>query len=424
MVKTSFTLMMNNSIAYIQFPGSNTENETINMIKKCGMTPHPHFWNDNPEDLGKYSGYIILGGFSFEDRSRSGIIASLEPVMDEIKKQAQTGKPVLGICNGAQILVESGMVPGNNNFDTVIALADNKRVVRNNIVGTGYYNTWCYIKPNPKANSAFTKSGGDILRVPIAHAEGRFMLDKDLSDLVMNKNLTTYQYCKENGEVVGDFPVNPNGSFNNAAAISNLSGNVMAMMPHPERTINGEGNYIFENLKKYINSSEKLSYKSLNFESKKIKVGKFEQPEDSREVLISTIIADNEALSVEKCINMLGANVKIKKYLHYEVIGVSEKELEKVLETDVLFNPSKEFVSNIKRTSSKKHFISRSHDDIHGQSLLQTLQTRFSFENLSSLKSGVVWEIDFSGDIRKKDVDLILNSHIFANPISQVCHEY
>ena len=195
-------------------------------------------------------------------------------------------------------------------------------------------------------------------------------------------------------------------------------------MPHPERTINGEGNDIFENLKKYINSSEKLSYKSLNFESKKIKVGKFEQPEGSREVLISTIIADNEALSVEKCINMLGANVKIKKYLHYEVIGVSEKELEKVLKTDVLFNPSKEFVSNIKRTSSKKHFISRSHDDIHGQSLLQTLQTRFSFENLSSLKSGVVWEIDFSGDIRKKDVDLILNSHIFANPISQVCHEY
>ena len=131
--------MKNNSIGYIQFPGSNTENETVNMLKKHGMLPHSHLWNDSAKLLDQYAGYVILGGFSFEDRSRSGIIASMEPVVGEIKKQSLLGKPVLGICNGAQILVESGLVPGNENFNTIASLADNKRLVGDKIVGTGYY---------------------------------------------------------------------------------------------------------------------------------------------------------------------------------------------------------------------------------------------------------------------------------------------
>ena len=76
--------MKNNSIAYIQFPGSNTENETVNILKKHGMLPRSHFWNDSAKLLDQYAGYVILGGFSFEDRSRSGIIASMEPVVGEL----------------------------------------------------------------------------------------------------------------------------------------------------------------------------------------------------------------------------------------------------------------------------------------------------------------------------------------------------
>ena len=116
-------------IAYLQFPGSNTENETKNILQKHGMIPFGHFWNDAPELLNNYDGFIILGGFSFEDRSRSGIIASLEPVVNELKKQALLGKPILGICNGAQILVESGLVPGNQDFQTLVSLRSEERRV-------------------------------------------------------------------------------------------------------------------------------------------------------------------------------------------------------------------------------------------------------------------------------------------------------
>ena len=88
--------MSSKKIAFIQFPGSNTENETINMLKKHGFEPFGHFWNDPPDMLKNYAGYIILGGFSFEDRSRSGIIASLEPVMQEVKKTVFAGQASFG----------------------------------------------------------------------------------------------------------------------------------------------------------------------------------------------------------------------------------------------------------------------------------------------------------------------------------------
>ena len=416
--------MKNNSIAYIQFPGSNTENETINILKKHGMTPRPHFWNDSAQLLDKYAGYIILGGFSFEDRSRSGIIASMEPVVGEIKKQALLGKPVLGICNGAQILVESGLVPGNEGFNTIASLADNKRLVGDKIIGTGYYNTWCYIKPNPKARSAFIKKGGSVLRVPIAHAEGRFIFNKDLEEKISNKGLITYQYCTELGDVLEDFPTNPNGSFDSAAAVSNVPGNVMAMMPHPERTLSGEADDIFGGLKNYIGSEKEFSYSALNYESKKIDVKKFKGASEKTEVLVSTIIADNEAASVEKCINKLGAGVKIKKYVHYELGSENKINLGDIFATDVLFNPNKEYVINLKKNKKKQRFLVRNIDDIQGKSILQTLQNRFGFTGINSVNKGVVWEIDINSSTSKKDVDLILNSHIFANPISQECHEY
>jgi len=115
-------------IAIIQFPGSNTERETIMACERVGLEPTEFLWNEDAEGLKPYQGYIIVGGFSYEDRSRSGVIASLEPIITQIKVEAENGKPVLGICNGAQILVESGLVPGFEKQELGVALTDNKRI--------------------------------------------------------------------------------------------------------------------------------------------------------------------------------------------------------------------------------------------------------------------------------------------------------
>jgi len=416
--------MTKKKIAYLQFPGSNTENETKNILRKHGMLPCGHFWNDSTETLNNYDGFIILGGFSFEDRSRSGIIASLEPVVNELKNQALLGKPILGICNGAQILVESGLVPGNEEFETLASLTDNKRVVGNRIVGTGYFNKWCYIKPNENTRSAFIKKGGKPMRVPIAHAEGRFLFNKDLEGEILKNNLIAYKYCDSEGNLSCDFPVNPNGSLHSAAALSNLAGNVMAIMPHPERTLQNEAGDIFESMKNYIDSNSQFSYRALKFESKKISLKKFNKSPKTEELLVSTIITDNEAASVEKCINGLGVEAKVKKYLHFEIECVVSLDINSIISTDVLFNPSKEYVAKPKPESGVRRFLVRNKDDVVGQSLSQTLRDRFDLSGLKSIKKGVVWEIKINPSSTKKDVDLILNSHIFSNPISQECHEY
>src|SRR5579872_7303913 len=100
------------SIAIIQFPGSNCERETMLAVRRAGMTPVEFLWNESPLKLREMHGYIIVGGFSYEDRSRAGIIAALDPIMQELAAQSELGKPILGICNGAQVLVETGLVPG------------------------------------------------------------------------------------------------------------------------------------------------------------------------------------------------------------------------------------------------------------------------------------------------------------------------
>ena len=120
----------------------------------------------------------------------------------------------------------------------------------------------------------------------------------------------------------------------------------------------------------------------------------------------------------------MGVKAKVKKYLHFEIDATGRLDINTIVSTDVLFNPSKEYIANIKEESDIYRFLVRSKDDIVGQSLAQILQDRFNLSGLKSIKKGVVWEVKINSSRAKKDVDIILNSHIFSNPISQECHEY
>ena len=120
----------------------------------------------------------------------------------------------------------------------------------------------------------------------------------------------------------------------------------------------------------------------------------------------------------------MGVEAKVKKYVHFEIDTNEGFDIDKVVSTDVLFNPSKEYIAKTKEELGVYRFLVRNKDDIVGQSLAQTLRDRFDFSDLKSIKRGVVWEVKINSHSTKKDVDLILNSHIFSNPISQECHEY
>ena len=213
------------NIAIIQFPGSNTERETIMACRRVGMNPIEFLWNEPAESLSDLDGFVIVGGFSYEDRSRAGIIAALDPIMKQIQVESKKGKPVLGICNGAQILVESGLVPGLKNNQRGVALTDNKRIKGDHVLGVGYYNTWANLRQSaPSSRSAFTRhlKQNDLINIPLAHAEGRFMIPELLLKKMIENEQVLFQYCKDSGEVVDEFPFNPNGSIYNIAAICNM----------------------------------------------------------------------------------------------------------------------------------------------------------------------------------------------------------
>ncbi|MDO8481213.1 MAG: phosphoribosylformylglycinamidine synthase I [Nanoarchaeota archaeon] len=216
-------------IAVIWFPGMNCEQESKRACVAAGMDADIVRWNN--AKLERYDGYLLPGGWSFEDRIRAGVIASKDSLFDALKTEAKSGKPVLGICNGCQVLAETGLVPGIKP-ETQLALAPNI-----NPFVSGYYCTWVKVKHVGKRNAynAFFKAG-EILDLPIAHGEGRFIsAEKGLIEQLEKNGQIVFKYCNANGSVVHDFPVNPNGAVANIAAVSNVKGNVLAIMPHPER---------------------------------------------------------------------------------------------------------------------------------------------------------------------------------------------
>ncbi len=217
-------------VAVVRFPGSNCERETVRALARAGLEPRIERWNVPPEELRHFDAYVLPGGFSYQDRIRAGAVAARLPLLEVVARRAKEGAPILGICNGAQILVEAGLVPGGDGDPVRLALAAN-RIERRD----GYYTRWVYLAPGPGAEGClFTRGLDEPLPMPTAHGEGRFTsIDPDLeADLGGSVAL---RYSGADGGPAGGFPRNPNGSVADAAGLVGGDGNVLAVMPHPER---------------------------------------------------------------------------------------------------------------------------------------------------------------------------------------------
>jgi phosphoribosylformylglycinamidine synthase len=196
-------------IAVIQFPGSNCDRDTVHILRNVLKLDAQLVWHSDFKDTS-YDAVILPGGFSFGDHLRAGIIAAHSSATEIVRKMADDEKPVLGICNGFQILIEVGLLPGallrNSSLKFVCKWMD------------------LQLKDN---RSAFTCAFKDTARVrmPIAHNEGRFFADDDLLDRLVAESRVVMTYADEN----------PTGTSRGIAAISNEAGNVVGMMPHPER---------------------------------------------------------------------------------------------------------------------------------------------------------------------------------------------
>ena len=216
----------------IVFPGSNCDRDVAVAIKNISSNQPQMVWHKemsiNQSDL-----IVVPGGFSYGDYLRCGAMASTSPIMQDVVKKAKEGVPVLGICNGFQILIESGLLDG--------------ALMRNSSLS--FICRDILIKPKNQS-SVFTKKT-QVAKMPIAHNEGNFFVTSEQLKKIQDNDQIAFQYCDENGNVSEHS--NPNGSLENIAGILNENKNVLGMMPHPERAAElahgcEDGKTIFESI--------------------------------------------------------------------------------------------------------------------------------------------------------------------------------
>ena len=219
-------------VAVLQFPGVNCEGETVRALERAGLDGEVYRWTRPASHLAAFDGYVLPGGFSYQDRVRAGALAAKDPMLAALAAEARDGKPVLGICNGAQVLVEAGLVPGSGKVE--LALARNRAPRR-----SGYYSRWVLCRVE-ESSCVFTRalSAGTLLPLPVAHGEGRFTASgRGAMARLLAAGQIPLRYATPAGEVAAEFPDLPNGSELAAAAAAKAAGNVLAMMPHPERVL-------------------------------------------------------------------------------------------------------------------------------------------------------------------------------------------
>lgn len=445
-------------IAIIQFPGLNTEYETRREINRAGMRGDFFRWNDKASKLASYDGYVIGGGFSYEDRGRAGIIASLDPIMKEIKQQSGKGKPVLGICNGAQILVEAGLIPGVDGGKLAMGLARNRRVRDGEVLGTGYYNAWVHLKcsgAREKCMFTWNMKEGEILAAPVAHGEGRFTTEiEGLLPQLQEKGMMVLRYCNRDGVVNSDFPVNPNGSAYNIAALCNPAGNVMAVMPHLERS--SEASYkLFTSLRDALGARKAGGlHKRIPHVSCKTPalwpLALYTPAKPSAQFFISLIINDNEAETFELALERMEMSVAwLKRVTHIELRYHGAEGLQKIskklVQSGVLLNTNKESVTALFAKGEKQVFdakkekfvqapqsgvhegtvmklLVREREDFVGLSKLATIQKRLKMPEITSVRMGTLWQISFptkSKNVAQDTLKKLLATHLFFNPHRQ-----
>ena len=221
-------------VAVVQIPGVNCEYETARALECVGLAARIVRWNEPASVWTEFDGYVLPGGFAFQDRIRAGAIAAKLPAIDRIAAESESGKPVLGICNGAQVLVEAGLVPGFTRGRVEMALAPNRAPRRDGVLCR-----WTWVRAMPGPGSAWFASAirpGEIVPVPIAHGEGRFLTaDPEVKDRIQKEGLALFRYVLPSGSRADRYPYDPNGAVLEAAGITNRAGNILAFMPHPER---------------------------------------------------------------------------------------------------------------------------------------------------------------------------------------------
>ena len=298
---------MRPKIAIIEFPGTNCEVETAQAVVDANMEAVSFRYNEDLSLLKQYDGFILPGGSSYEDRSRCGIIAALQPIINYLKEEDKKGKPILGICNGAQILLEAALVPGFANYTLGGSLTTNTLFEDPKTIGVGLYSSSVNVKTKDlKHKGAFFNNldNNTIIKVPVASSSGRFVFSDEVLEKLKNHNCVALYYCNEQGQIINNAAINPYNSINNIAGLTNFNGNVFAILPHIERV--KEIKLFLESMRTYIVENKKSLKQVVELDTPFSDQLKYERKPNTKEFVIGTVINDNKAATVQQTVEKLG----------------------------------------------------------------------------------------------------------------------
>lgn len=316
------------------FPGSNGEVDSVRVLKRCGFDCFVFRWNDSLEKLKDVDGYFFGAGFSYEDRGRSGMVAARDPLFDFMRTEAEKGKVIVGNCNGAQVLVESGLIPLGDQLR--MCLARNAIKDEGQWKSPGFLNEWVWITPACAKDRCASSNWEGAMHIPIAHGEGRFVTrDPDAIKELEKNDQIAFRYCDSDGKVSADHPVTPNGSTGGIAGICNKEGNVVAIMPHPERTELGDRYFL--SIRSWIERRKRVPAGIRRAKASDMQIRS--RPPMKAEIFIDTIITNNEERTVEQAARRIAPELRLKQFRY---AGLTEDHTADLLSSLSFFNPHKE----------------------------------------------------------------------------------
>ncbi len=393
-------------IALLKGQDFRSENEIIGALSRAGMFAQILSWNESAKQLSDFQGFIITGDDISQGYPRPGVLAAFSPMMQALFEQSKLGKPILGIGNGAHILVEAGLVPGLERNQLGLALTDNEsdfHPAQINIrLSKGYQ--W----------NAFTRhlSPQTIFQITSSVNPARFMIPPVLLAEIERNGLDVFQYCNDRGVIASDHSI---------AAIANKTGNVMAMLPHPEHTKQGEA--IFTSMREYIVKRCISPSVTLDYQPRFLPLKKYHASAYTFEYVTSMAEMDPCAITVENVLFENDMPVKIKRAIHWEIQCDSESIFEEVKSTGVLSGDNQKAIIHLEAMKEPQQtvFLVRPKEDILGLQKLETLKNNFGLEGIQKISYSTLWYISAS---EKHIVDRIIRSTLLFNPYSHDCFYY
>ena len=342
------------------------------------------------------------------------MVAARDPLFRHMREEAAKGKVIIGNCNGAQVLVESGLIPLGDGLK--MCLAHNAIKNRDGTVRSpGFLNEWVWITRTCKAGRCATSNWSGTLHVPIAHGEGRFVTrDKDLIAELKKEDQIAFCYSDATGHVDEHAPVTPNGSTLGIAGICNTTGNVVALMPHPERTALGDPYFL--SVQRWLQTRTKPSAAALPNVSD-VQSAAATRAALHAEIFIDTVITNNEERTVEQAARRIEPSLRLKQYRY---VGLPSDRCSELLSGLSFFNPNKEIAyvrkngSMYRWDSERKELTATSKKVLSGISLLRRDEPDRGAAKLGrGAETGICYDCsDVTREqLLKKDL-----SEVFCNP--------